>query len=460
MLLTTDQQAERVFPEHVAPTWFRDAKLGIFIHWGLYSVPGWAPTTGLFSNAAALGWENWFRLNPYAEWYANTMKIAGSPTALHHQETYGDAPYADFAPVFAEAVQAWDPAAMAAIIERSGARYVIPTTKHHDGYCLWPSEVANPHQAGWCSERDLVGELATAVRARGLRFGAYYSGGLDWSWNPQPLRYQHDTDSTYPQGDDFIDYVDRQWRELIDRYQPDVLWNDIGAPANQDIAALFRDYLDRVPDGTINNRFRQRDGNGELVAEPPFDFTTPEYSSESTISALPFETCRGIGYSFGYNQMEGESTYLPIPELIHFFIDVVSKNGNLLLNVGPKADGTIPQGQIERLEALGAWLTVNGEAIYGTRPWTVAEGKTVDGIPVRFTAKDGTLYAIVLANATPGSRGIAGLRLAERATVHLLGSEEPLAWSSTESGFAYTLPESLPDGVAHTLRISPIPDRD
>lgn len=460
MLLTTDQQAARTFPKHVAPSWFRDAKLGIFIHWGLYSVPGWAPTTGLFSDVETLGWENWFRLNPYAEWYANTMKIAGSPTALHHRETYGDAPYAGFAPVFAEAVRSWDPAAMAAIVARSGARYVIPTTKHHDGYCLWPSAVPNPHQVGWCSERDLVGELAAAVRARGMRFGTYYSGGLDWSWNPRPLLNLHDTHATFPQGDDFIDYVDRQWRELIDRYQPDLLWNDIGAPATQDVAALFRDYLDRVPEGTINNRFRQRDGNGELVADPPFDFTTPEYSSESSISALPFETCRGIGYSFGYNQLEDESTFLSIQELIHFFVDVVSKNGNLLLNVGPKADGTIPHGQIERLDALGAWLAVNGEAIYGTRPWTVAEGKTLDGTPVRFTAKNGALHAIVLTEATPGARGIAGLRLSERATIHLLGRDEPLSWSSTESGFAYTLPDSLPDGVAYSLRISPTPERD
>jgi alpha-L-fucosidase len=458
--LATDKDARSPVKDHVAPVWFRDAKLGIFVHWGAYSVPGWAPPTGLFSDAAALGWENWFKLNPYAEWYANTMKIEGSPTAEHHQARYGDAPYSCFGAQFSEAVRDWNPQEMAELFQRSGARYVIPTTKHHDGFCLWPSDVPNPNLPEWHTDRDLMGELASAVRERDLRFGVYYSGGLDWSWNPQALLNQEDVHSTFPQSDDFIAYVDRQWRELIDRYQPDVLWNDIGTPANQDVDALFRDYLQRVPEGAINNRFRQRDGEGTLTATPPFDFTTPEYSSESKISPVPFETCRGIGYSFGYNQLEDESTYVPIPELIHFFIDIVSKNGNLLLNVGPKADGTIPAGQIERLEALGGWLATHGEAIYGTRPWSIAEGKTLDGTPVRFTSKPGTLFANVLTEATPGSRGIGGLRLSDRSTVHLLGQDEPLVWSGTESGFAYTLPESLPQGVAYSLKITPVPDRD
>lgn len=440
------------------PAWFRDAKLGIFIHWGIYSVPGWAPTTGLFTNAAELGWEEWFRRNPYAEWYQNSLAIAGSPTAEHHRETYGGAPYAAFAPEFARTSTAWQPEPWADLFARAGARYTVLTTKHHDGYCLWPTEVPNPHQSGWHSERDLVGELAAAVRAQGLLFGTYYSGGLDWSWHPAVVHTHDEVRSTFRQDAPFIAYLDAQWRELIERYAPDLLWNDIGAPAGQDIPALFRDYLARVPDGVIDNRFRQCDGEGTVTFEPPFDFTTPEYATSAGISPVPFESCRGIGYSFGYNRLEDESTYIGIDELIHFFVDLVSKNGNLLLNVGPRADGSIPEGQIARLEALGDWLAANGEAIYGTRPWTRAEGRTLDGAPVRFTQRNGALYAIVLAPARPGSLGMAGLRLSRSACICLPGRDEPLSWVETEAGIAFTLPEDLPAGPAYALKISPAPE--
>jgi alpha-L-fucosidase len=443
--------------DRTAPAWFRDAKLGIFIHWGIYSVPGWSPTTGLFTNAAELGWEEWFRRNPYAEWYENSLAIPGSPTADHHRETYGDAPYAAFAPEFARASAAWQPERWAELFARAGARYAVLTTKHHDGYCLWPTAVPHPHQPGWHSERDLVGELADAVRARGLRFGTYYSGGLDWSWHPAVVHNHDEVRSTFRQDAPFIAYLDAQWRELIERYGPDLLWNDIGAPAGQDVPALFRDYLDRVPDGVIDNRFQQCDGEGTITFQPPFDFTTPEYATSAAISPVPFESCRGVGYSFGYNQLEDESTYIGTDELIHFFVDLVSKNGNLLLNVGPRADGSIPEGQIARLEALGDWLAVNGEAIYGTRPWKQAEGRTLDGAPVRFTRRNGALYAIVLAPARPGARGMAGLRLSRSACICLLGREEPLSWVETEAGIAYTLPEDLPAGAAHALKISPAP---
>jgi alpha-L-fucosidase len=320
--------------------------------------------------------------------------------------------------------------------------------------------VPNPHRDCWHSERDLVGELAEAVRDRGLRFGTYYSGGLDWSWRPGAVHNQGEVHSTFRQDADYIAYLDAQWRELIERYEPSLLWNDIGAPADQDIAALFRDYLERVPDGVIDNRFRQYDGDGAVTFEPPFDFTTPEYATSTGISPVPFESCRGIGYSFGYNQLEDESTYIGIDELIHFFVDLVSKNGNLLLNVGPRADGSVPTGQIARLEALGDWLAVNGEAIYGTRPWKRAEGRTLDGAPVRFTSRNGTLYAIVLAPARAGSHGMANLRLTRSATVCLLGHDEPLSAVETEAGFAFTLPEQLPTGPAYALKISPAPALD
>jgi alpha-L-fucosidase len=204
----------------------------------------------------------------------------------------------------------------------------------------------------------------------------------------------------------------------------------------------------------IDNRFRHCGPDGTIVNLPPIDFTTPEYASESTISAIPFESCRGIGYSFSYNQLEDESTFIGIEELIHFFADLVSKNGNLLLNVGPMADGTIPPGQVARLEALGDWLAINGAAIYGSRPWHRAEGETADGREVRFTAgADGALYAIVLSEARAGDLVIRGLESAAIRDVSLLGVDDTLAWSQSGDELVVTLPAQGPAGPAHTLRL-------
>jgi alpha-L-fucosidase len=437
------------------PAWFRDAKLGIFVHWGVYSVPGWAPPTGLFSNRHELGWEEWFKRNPYAEWYENSLRIPGSPTAAHHRETYGNAPYSDFAAAFAEANAAWNPAEWASLFKRAGARYTVITTKHHDGYSLWPTAVPHPYRANWHSERDLVGELADAARQEGLRFGTYYSGGYDWSWFPNLIDGTGNAHRmVFRQDDAFIAYLDAQWRELIDRYETDLLWNDIGVPENQDVPRLFRDYLARVPDGVIDNRFRQCGPDGTIVNLPPYDFTTPEYASESDISAIPFESCRGIGYSFGYNRMEDESTFIGIEELIHFFVDLVSKNGNLLLNVGPMADGTIQDGQVKRLEALGDWLAVNGAAIYGSRPWNHAEGTTHDGRETRFTlGNDGSIYMIVLGEARPGDLIVSGLPGELAGNVALLGLEDVLDYRYDGSELRIRLGDSLPAGPAHTFRL-------
>ncbi|MGH2550569.1 MAG: alpha-L-fucosidase, partial [Thermomicrobiales bacterium] len=438
------------------PEWFRDAKLGIFIHWGLFSVPGWAPPSKSFDghDLPDWDWREWFANNAYAEWYENSLNIEGSPTSVYHQEHYGDAPYSAFAADFAEAVKGWDPAPWAALFKRIGARYVVPTTKHHDGYCLWPTSVENPNTPNWHSERDLIGELAVAVRAEGMRFGTYYSGGLDWSWRPGAIMSEDEVRSTFRQDEAFIAYIDAQWRELIDRYQTDVLWNDIGAPAGQDVHALFTEFFAKVPDGVVDNRFGQRDGNGGVTAVPPYDYSTPEYQTESSISAIPFEACRGIGHSFGYNRRETDAEFIGIEELIHYFADLVSKNGNLLLNVGPMANGVIQEEQIARLEALGAWLDINGDAIYASRPWKTSEGTTFNGEPVRFTTKGDTLYAIVLTTAVSGENGIEGVTIPEGGSARVLGATSAVSFQNTDRGVAFTLAGDLPAGPAFTVEIS------
>jgi alpha-L-fucosidase len=440
------------------PAWYDDAKLGIFIHWGLYSVPGWATTTGTLDEAPTrLGWKAWFRDNSYAEWYANTLKIPGSPTAEHHRATYGDARYEDFAVAFNEQTRAWDPAEWANLFRQAGAGYVGITTKHHDGFCLWPSQVPHPTHGTFHAARDLVGDLANAVRGAGMRFGTYYSGGLDWSINPAPITDLPDLGATVIQDPVYAAYADAHLRELMDRYQTTILWNDIAYPRQSTLESIVADFYVRTPDGLVNDRFQDIAPDGSHRPLVPPDILTPEYTSFAETRPEKWETNRGIGYSFGYNKAEDEDNFIPTTDLIHLFVDIVSKNGNMLLNVGPRPDGSIQEGQLARLRALGDWLSVNGEAIRGTRPWQVAEGSTDAGDPVRFTHKGEALYATLLAQPKPGQVTLTGLRGAAETSATLLGHGPVPVAEASSAGLAVTIPNDLPTAPAHALRIEPVP---
>ncbi len=438
--------------KHQAPEWFNDAKFGIFVHWGLYSVPAWATPLGELHK---VDWNVWFKNNPYAEWYLNTLRIDGSPTQQHHFKTYGkDFAYLDFIPMFNKAIEKWDPDTMAALFEDVGARYVVLTSKHHDGFTLWPSSVVNPHRKPdqQHASRDIVGDLTQAVRVHHMRMGLYYSGGLDWSFTEQPITTRDQVATTVLHTNEYARYADAQWRELIDRYQPTILWNDIAYPMQGDLVHILADYYNRFPDGVINNRF------GTRLPDSPkrhWDFTTPEYQKMDKITAEKWETCRGLGYSFGYNQEEGPEQTISENDLVHLLVDIVSKNGNLLLNVGPEADGTIPQIQAERLRALGSWLRANGEAIYGTRPWERADGKTADGIDVRFTRKGEAVYAILLAKPGAGEVTIESVPVPQGASVTLLGHDGALEHHGESGNLTVTLPAGLEDSPAYTLKIAP-----
>ncbi len=453
--------------QHPLPEWYDNAKLGIFIHWGLFSVPGWAPVTGELAEVAATqGWEAWFAQNPYAEWYLNSLRIEGSPTHQYHLQTYGqDFAYDDFVPQFNEAIQKWKPDEWAELFQKIGARYVVLVTKHHDGFLLWPSARTSPYKKNYHASRDLVGELATAVRNRGMRMGFYYSGGLDWSFNPTPIKTRADVYDTIVQTPEFIEYVDYHWRELIDHYQTSLLWNDIGYPGNAPLLELLAYYYNTIPDGVVNDRFGQVTSQDlpeheEVVRNPDkghFDFTTPEYSSYNRIVEKKWEATRGIGFSFGYNRAEGPDSYLSTEKAVRMFVDIVSKNGNFLLNVGPMADGTIPELQRECLEGLGAWLAVNGEAIFDTRPWVEADGETTSGIPVRYTQKGGAVYATLLDTPRGDRVTIASLRASDPTTVHLLGHPEALTWQQEGPNLTIELPHGLASAPAYTFKIIPAP---
>jgi len=433
---------------HKVPQWFDDAKFGIFIHWGLYSVPGWAPPIG---EPGKVDWDKWFRNNPYAEWYANTMKFEDSPTRQYHHQTYGEKfGYYDFIPIFNEENKKWDPNNWAKFFKQAGARYVVLTTKHHDGFTLWPSRVKNPKvtDCNINSPRDIVGELTSAVRGQGLKIGLYYSGGLDWTIDDTRIDNLKQNLST-PQTKEYIRYVDAHWRELIDRYKPAVLWNDIGYPRNADVLGLFAYYYNNVPDGVINNRW----------SVSFCDFTTPEYAKYDKITPKKWETCRGIGFSFGYNRNETEEHTLSADAIVDLLIDITSKNGNLLLNVGPTADGTIPELQAERLREVGRWLAINGQAIYGTRPWIKAEASAEPNVPIRFTTKKNTLYAILLDKPSSLRITVKSLVAPKNAKIRMLGTKGNLKWSQQGDDLVVMLPDSPPGDYAWCLEIRPAPKK-
>ena len=330
------------------PEWFAQARFGIFIHWGAFSVPAWAEPTGALG---AVPESEWFRHNPYAEWYFNTIRIPGSPAAEHHQQVYAGAPYDDF--LDAWTAEAFDPVDWAQLFAAAGAEYVIPTTKHHDGIALWDAPgtgTRNTVQRG--PRRDLIAELAAAVRAEGMRFGVYYSGGLDWSITDlPPITSAADLHTLRPTDAAYNAYAYLHLDDLITRYAPDVLWNDIDWPdagkrsGRYSLSDLLQHYYQAVPEGVVNDRW----------GIPHWDFRTSEYeAARENEGAWPWENCRGIGFSFGYNQNEDESQSLNGSELAEYRSDVVSRGGRLLLNVGPTAEGLIPTVQRRALEELAA----------------------------------------------------------------------------------------------------------
>jgi len=471
--------------KHEVPEWYHDAKFGIFIHWGVYSVPAFAVTgVDMIEIIKAKGFKGQFRNNPYAEWYLNSLRIQGSPTQKHHLETYGeDFDYDDFIPMFNDAIKKWNPDEMAGLFKKAGARYVCLVTKHHDGFLLWPSEYPNPSKDNYMASRDIVGELSKAVKGKGMRMTFYYSGALDWSFNPNPIK---DVPSFLSNGSttpEYTEYANKHWYELIDKYGTDILWNDIGYPPDTNMYELFAYYYNKNPDGVINDRWMQVGNRLRKIVKLPLirnivnwvakrvfissksatpanfhcDYRTPEYKSMSEVQEYKWESTRGIGNSFSYNKEEKDEDYLTSEELIHMFVDIVSKNGNLLINVGPMADGTIPEIQQKCLLGLGKWLDVNAESIFGTRPWIRAESETTDGIAIRYTQKPEALYAIILDKPKTSEITIESLIVDESAKISIIGIEGSLEWTQQEENLAIKVPDNLEDFPAYALKITPKP---
>jgi alpha-L-fucosidase len=385
------------------PQWFDEAKFGIFIHWGVYSVPAFADPHSKVGQS-------------YAEWYWNHMQDKNGPTWAFHFLHYGaNFKYQDFAGQFK--AELYDPDQWADLFANAGARYVLLTSKHHEGFCLWPC----PASWNWNSvdvgpHRDLAGDLAKAVVAKGLKMGFYYSL-YEW-YNPLYLSDQqrYVTEHMMP-----------QMKDLVERYHPSILWTDgeWERPSEQWKSTEFLAWL--FNNSSVCEEIAVNDRWGKETRGHHGGFYTSEYETfvpegVQLGPAHKWEECQGIGKSFGYNRMEEPNDYKSATTLIHLLADVVSKGGNLNLDIGPTADGLIPDIMQERLLQIGAWLKVNGEAIYATRSWRkMSEGD------VRYTSKGDAVYAIV--GRWPDQELVLGApRATAKTTVELLGGKEPLKW--------------------------------
>lgn len=460
---------------HPLPKWYEDCKLGVFLHWGLFSVPGWAPQVGNIQELLKTeGPKGMLINNPYAEWYRNTMQIEGSPTQIHHQKTYGENfTYDDFVPLFDQGSAKADMDAIAKLCKDAGAGYMVLTTKHHEGFSLWPSSTPHPRKGNYHAKRDLVGDMTEAVRGQGMHMGLYYSGGYDWPYNDAVMKEAADVTLAAPVTTEYREFATSQVRELIDRYKPSVLWNDVSWPPGGNLAELFAYYYNKVSDGVINDRWLEpSDKRGFIHDESMkiagrivqlmwshipektrtltfpsahwFDFSTPEYKVFDSIQKKKWEATRGVGHSFGANRNERPQDIVTTTELVRMLVDVVSKNGNLLIGIGPDEKGVIPEEQQRPMRGLAEWMKINGKAIKGSRPWDAAATTTDEGGQVRFVQNAGRVYMFLL--DPPGKRtiNIKGLAADSVKSILLIGIDAKVAVGSDGGDMAITLPKEVP----------------
>jgi alpha-L-fucosidase len=459
--------------KYEAPEWYQDAKFGIFIHWGVYSVPAFS-----------------------SEWYPRNMYEPGFDAYKHHIATYGPQDkfgYKDFIPMFK--AERFDPSAWAELFKKAGAKYVVPVAEHHDGFAMYDSGLSDWTAAKMGPHRDVIGDLSKAVRAEGLHFGV------------SSHRVEHDffmgvgrkipsdvNDPQYaafygpaqvgvinwgtPVGNDFT-YVSSAWAddwlargaELVEKYHPDIVYFDwwIGQ-------ASIRPNLTRFAAFYYNRSLKYGDHVGVINYK---DYAMQEHSAVldlergqlGDIRPLYWQTDTSVSNkSWGYIK---DDTFKSPEFVVHQLIDIVSKNGNLLLNIGPRSDGTIPEEVQQVLLDVGTWLNVNGDAIYGTRPWrTYGEGPTkvaagsfhdtdtthYTAEDFRFTTKDHALYAIGLAWPTTGEAVIRSLAATVGSqsvrSVSLLGSDAKPEFQQRPDGLHVQLPAQPPAKFAYVLRLT------
>lgn len=461
--------------QYEVPTWFQDAKFGIFIHWGPYAVPAygseWYPRKMYMDTATFSA-----QLNP--------GKDGPNEVFTYHKANWGDQKdfgYKDFIPMFK--AENFDANAWISLFKKAGARYVVPVAEHHDGFAMYNSQHTRWNSVDMGPNRDVLQELFAEGRKQGLKMGASSHFAFNWSYfNKKPHFDTSDpaySDLYSKKGPNLREPVSEEFKELwwnrttdiIDNYQPDIMWFDFYwdseefAPYHPKLAAhYYNKGLEWDKEVVLQNK------NLHYEAFPEGTFLRDlERGKMSKIRKLPWQTDTSIGKnSWGYvsNWASKDAN-----KLIDDLVDITSKNGCMLLNVGPKADGTIPEDQQAILLEMGQWLEVNGEAIFDTRYWeTYGEGptKVEEGYmserkknatftaeDIRFTTKGDVLYAILLDWPSSQEVLIASLPKGKRSIkqVSLLGSQGPVSWEETEEGLAVKLPAEKPLDHAFTLKI-------
>ncbi len=449
--------------QYSVPDWYQDAKFGIFIHWGVYSVPAFG-----------------------SEWYPRNMYREGSPEFKHQVETHGPQSkfgYKDFIPEFK--AEKFDPAIWAELFRKSGAKYVVPVAEHHDGFAMYDCSLCDYNAVKMGPKRDIVGELAKAVRKEGLIFGLsshraehwwFYGDGRNFdsdvkadTWNDLygPARTEKDIPD-----EAFLDNWLARTNELVDKYQPQVVWFDwwIEQPC-------FEPYLQKFAAHYYNRGVEWKKGVAINYKNKSFPREAAVLDIErgklDKISDQFWQTDTSVSIkSWGYIEND---KFRSVTSLLHELIDIVSKNGCLLLNLGPRADGTIPQEAQDILVGMGDWLNINGEAIYGTRPWFIAaEGPTAvqsgsfsddredpfTAEDVRFTCKGGTLYAICMGWPKEGqsfriaSLGANAAPKLKIGAVSMLGCGQAIQSRQEADALIITPPTTKPCGHAVAFKIA------
>jgi len=453
------------------PKWFRDYKFGIYTHWGPYSVASYG------SNGS---------------WYPHRMYDPETPEYAHHVRTYGSPEkfgYKDLIPLFR--AEKFDADEWADLFHAAGARFAGPVAEHHDGFSMWDSRLTDWNSMQMGPKRDVVGELEQSIRAKGLKFVTTFHHAYNW-WFFNKGRNNGDcADPKYgklysqPHGDDdcpdeaFLDLWLNKLREVVDNYQPDLIWLDFGLGRIREryrlefLAYYYNRALEwkrevvatykQMPPG--NFQLHPLSAVMDLEVGKMNKLTPNVWLTDTSVDAGPggcWSHVRNVGFK-------------SVERLIHNLVDRVSKNGYLLLNVGPRADGSIPEGARECLRGIGSWLQINGEAIFGSVPWLVAgEGPTAESDgdhfnetnearftahDIRFTSKDNAIYATCLGR--PGDavtlrtfREKRYLYPEDIASITMLGSDHELKWRFDSDGLTFDVPSKMPSHHACVFKIS------